>query len=354
VGGIQVHGLAFCQHLARIGADFRVLTWRPESKSDEAECREFDSTAELPILRTLPRGDLEATLAECASHRADVVYTSQMTLARAFQAPVVARTAANDFLRPWIADQEHARDGALRCRSVICNSQWTAARLGEFAPGAAASVVLGGVDVDRFQPFPMEQARRALGWDPDQPVLMLAGRHVLKKGIDVAIAALALLRDLRIRMVLVGTGPETPNLERLSAEMGVADRVDFLGMLPHELMPLYLNAVDLVLFPSRDADDPGRGGIDYESMGRLPCEAAACGKPVVAADVGGVGEVVLDGDTGLLVPPNAPDRLAGSIERILGDHAFRARLGDRARQRAVAELSFDRVNRETERILGLV
>ena len=334
---------------------FEVLTWRPESRSDEVECGEFDAEAGLPIRRMLPRGDLSATLEACAAYRApfriDVVYTSQMTLATAFDTPVVARTAANDFLRPWIGDAAHAREGALRCRHVVCNSRWTAARLAEFAPGTVTSVLLGGVDTERFQPFPMGDARRVLGWNGADRLLFLAGRHVLKKGIDTAIRAVALLRDPLLRLVLAGTGPETPAMQRLAIELGVCDRVDFIGMIPHDLMPLYLNAASLVLFPSRDAFDPGRGAVDYESMGRLPCEAAACGKVVVAANTGGVAEVVLDGATGLLVAPNDVESLATAVRRLVTEPELCARLGVNARDRAVREFSFDRINRETMRIL---
>ncbi|MBM3736966.1 MAG: glycosyltransferase family 4 protein [Acidobacteria bacterium] len=343
-GGIQVHGAEFCRFLARGQHRFAVLTWEPESRRDATECREFDRAAGYGIRRLLPRNSHAEALACCRDTAREVgataVYTSLMTLASAFGVPVTARTAGNDFLRPWCGGADEARAGAIHCRTVICNTQWTADRLAAFAPGSRRMVLTGGVDTKLFAPMD----RRV---DPDRVLLFIAARHVLKKGIDLAIRALAEIGDPRVELALAGTGPETLALERLARDLGVADRVDFLGMIPHELMPLYLNAADLVLFPSREAFDPGRGGVDYESMGRLPCEAAACGKAVIAADTGGVREVVVDGETGILVPPDDVAALVAAVRGLMEDPERRGRLESAARERAELLFSFDRVNRTT-------
>ncbi len=363
-GGIQVHGAEFCRHLAGSGIPFRVLTWAPTAETERRECAAFDAQADFRIDRVLPRGDFPAALAECARAEACLapvaVYSSQIALAPAFRSPVVCRTAGNDFLRPWVGPAEvspegleinraHCRQAASRCAAIVCNSRWTAARLEEFAPGTVAHVLSGGVDTERFFPVPKAEARRVLGWNAEVPVVMAAARHVLKKGLDLAILASRDWPDARL--VLLGTGPETAALMRMARESGVEHRTDFPGMIPHHAMPLYLNAADIVVFPSREAFDPGRHAVDYETMGRLPCEAMACGTYVVAADTGGVGEIVEDGVTGTLVPPGGVEALAGAVRAVLLNGRLRRERTEAARQRAVSQFSFDRINSATLRIL---
>lgn len=166
---------------------------------------------------------------------------------------------------------------------------------------------------------------------------------MLKKGIDVAVRAMALL-DADARLVIAGRGPETPTLVRLARELGLGDRVSFAGPIAHDALPWLLAMADLVLVPSRSVYDPRRFAVDHETMGRIVCEAAACGTPVVASRCGGIPEVVRDGHTGLLVEPGSPDDLAGAVRSILDDTVRRDAMGLASRRWAAEALSFDRVN----------
>jgi hypothetical protein len=207
---------------------------------------------------------------------------------------------------------------------VLCNSEWTRARIREFAgdaPCPELAVVLGGVDTQRFRPLDRAAVRREIGWPEGDEVAFLAARHTIKKGIDTAIEAVKLLEKRRpaLRLLIAGYGTETDNLRALTEELGLEDRVRFVGGLPHSLMHRYLAAADVALAPSRDVYDPRRFAIDYETMGRMICEAAACGVPTVASDCGGIPEVVLDGETGLLSRPNDAESVAAALDCLLSD-----------------------------------
>jgi glycosyltransferase involved in cell wall biosynthesis len=117
----------------------------------------------------------------------------------------------------------------------------------------------------------------------------------------------------------------------LAVELGVADRVEFRGPVPHDRVPALLRSADAV------ACVPW-----YEPFGIVALEAMACGVPVVATAVGGLMETVVDGVSGLLVPPMAPEALAASLRALLDDDALRSRLSAGGRARVVARFTWRR------------
>ena len=190
-------------------------------------------------------------------------------------------------------------------------------------------VVPPGIDLDFFQPTPRRFARTALGRD-GREVLFSAGRMDPIKGFDTLIRSVPLLRRRDVRLLIGGGGndePERRRLERLAADLGVADRVAFLGAVPQEKLPLYYAAASLVVVPSH-----------YESFGLVAAEALACGTPVVASQVGGLPTIVRDGVNGLLVSWRRPESFAAAVDQALGDPALLAHL------RANARLSVERLS----------
>lgn len=202
--------------------------------------------------------------------------------------------------------------------------------------GLAPRVVYNGIDTERFVPRPRtDPATRAwrerLGADDERPVLLQASRMVRWKGAEYALAALALLRaEPAPILALAGDGPYRATLERLAAEQGVADRVRFLGDVPHEAMPDLFPAIDILLGTS----------FVNETFGITLCEALACERAVIATDFGGFREVVQHDQTGLLVPPQDPAALAAAIDGLLADPARRAALGTAGRRDVAARFSW--------------
>lgn len=193
--------------------------------------------------------------------------------------------------------------------------------------GTRAAIVPCGVDDDLFQPLDRAAARRGLGLPADEPLLVFAGRIEPLKGLDVAIAALAALDAPRPLLLIVGgdkqAAGEVRRLQALAAREGVAERVRFVGSVPQIDLPAYYSAADICIAPSY-----------YESFGMAALEAQACGTPVVASRVGGLPDVVRDGETGYLVPWRCPQPFAERLDLLLHNPALRARMGVSAREQA--------------------
>jgi D-inositol-3-phosphate glycosyltransferase len=197
---------------------------------------------------------------------------------------------------------------------------------------ARLTVVPCGVDLDLFRP-----GGPALPRTPGRARLVSVGRLVERKGIEDAILALRRLPDAEL---LVAGGPERarlwadPEARRLRAAAraaGVADRVELLGRVARPEMPALLRSADAVLCVPW-----------YEPFGIVPLEAMACGVPVVVAAVGGLLDTVVDGTTGVHVPPRSPELLARAVRRLLDRPDRRRRLGEAGARRARG-YSWDRV-----------
>jgi glycosyltransferase involved in cell wall biosynthesis len=121
---------------------------------------------------------------------------------------------------------------------------------------------------------------------------------------------------LAIDVLLAGDGPSRGDLERLASELRLEGAVRFLGEIPHDEVPAILATIDIFAMPST-----------WEGFGVSALEASAMELPVVASDIHGIPDVVLDGETGLLVPPADPAALADAIERLARDSSLRRTMG---------------------------
>ena len=164
------------------------------------------------------------------------------------------------------------------------------------------------------------------------PTLLCLGRVVDDKGFDLAIRALAEIRRRvpAARLVVAGDGPARTALAHEAATLGLADAVEFTGWVRPDEVPSLLNRATVVLVPSRW----------QEAFGLVALQAAQMARPVVATDVGGLPEVVLDGSTGLIVPPESPAAIAEAVSALLEDPARARALGLAARARAERTFGF--------------
>jgi glycosyltransferase involved in cell wall biosynthesis len=158
-------------------------------------------------------------------------------------------------------------------------------------------------------------------------VLLAVSRLTRQKGVDVAVRALASLPQDVVLVVLSSTQEEREPLEALARELGVERRLFLLGRLPD--VAAWLRRADVLVHPAR-----------WEGFGLAVLEAMLAGLPVVASDVSSLPELVIDGETGLLVPPDDPPALARALARALED---RDRLGAAGRERALHEFSVARM-----------
>ena len=188
------------------------------------------------------------------------------------------------------------------------------------------SVIAPGVDLSRFRPMSQRYSRDYLGYGPEKNILFV-GRLEPLKGVDNLFRAVASLENLKsITLSVVGgdgNSQEKRRLQALAKKMRLNQTVHFLGPIPQEELPIYYNAADVCVLPSY-----------YESFGFAALEASACGKPVIASEVGGLRTIVNHGRTGFLVPPKRMDLIAERLCELLDDDLLRAQMGAAGRIRA--------------------
>jgi phosphoheptose isomerase len=205
------------------------------------------------------------------------------------------------------------------------------------APGSRVTVIPCGVDLDLFRPdgpgAPRPRGLRRL---------LCVGRLVERKGIGNAISALA---DVpRTELVVaggpqpgaLGDDPETRRLVALAESAGVSDRVRFAGGVAREEVPPLMRSADAVVSVPW-----------YEPFGIVPLEAMACGVPMVASAVGGMIDSVVDGVTGVHVPPRDPERLADALRGLLDDPGRREEYGQAGLERAHRLYDWNRISTAT-------
>lgn len=181
-------------------------------------------------------------------------------------------------------------------------------------------------------PMPVDVAHFAAGRTAarrDPPRLLYAGNLLASKGVDDLVDAYALLRarGVRCRLKLLGEGPHAPALRARAEAHGLAGEIDWSAFVPQTAMPAEYGASTVTVLPTR-----GR----HEGLGLTLVEALLAGSAVVGTRVGGIPEVVEDGETGLLVPPAAPAALADALARLLDDAALRERLTGEGQARTAA------------------
>jgi glycosyltransferase involved in cell wall biosynthesis len=192
-----------------------------------------------------------------------------------------------------------------------------------------------GVDPQVFQPMPAARAdvRAILGLAPDQPVLGYLGRLTPEKGVCDIVAALPALPPAT-RLLIIGGGDRGP-IEQQAHALGVAGRVIFTGAIDRLDAPRYLNAMDLLVIPSRTTPRW------KEQFGRVIVEAALCGVPVLGSDSGAIPEVV--GVGGLIFREGNVRALAAAARLVLEQPGLGAELGRRGRARALEEFTWEKV-----------
>lgn len=199
-------------------------------------------------------------------------------------------------------------------------------------------VIYPGTDPERFSP-PTEP--------PPPPFTLLSvGRLVPRKGLDVAIRAVAELRRRHphIRYLIGGRGPERPRLQSLARDLGVSDIVHFLEGVPAPDLPDLYRQAHVFVLPLREEQQAD----SIEGFGMVFLEAAATAVPSVAGRTGGAVEAVRDGETGLLVPPADTAATVAAVERLLQDVELRLQLGRNGRRWVEEEMNWERVAREFE------
>ncbi len=208
-------------------------------------------------------------------------------------------------------------------------------------------VIPPGVDTSHFYPIPADEAKQFLGLKPGNRMVLFVGRIEPLKGVDTLIRAMACLK-LKDRarpehLAIIGGDPdvdpqkmtaEMARLQKLSDDLCMSKMVVFLGKRGQDTLPYYYSAAEVLVMPSH-----------YESFGMVALEAMACGTPVIASDIGGLGFLVQDGETGFTIPDGEPDTMCEKLSLLLSDRELRTRMGQRAAEVAQT-YSWDKIARQ--------
>ena len=207
-------------------------------------------------------------------------------------------------------------------------------------------VIPNGINIEEFDiPYPKEECREKSGLPLNENVILFVGVIHSHKGPDVLIKAMPkIIKEVsNTKSIFVGKEGEKGNLEgleKLSKKLGVKKNIKFAGFVEGGLKPLYYKAADVFCLPSTTS---------HESFGIVNLEAMACGVPIVASKIGGVPDIVKEGENGLLVPPRDPEALAEAIIYLLKSEGVREKMGKDAREK-IKDYSWERIAEETEKV----
>jgi glycosyltransferase involved in cell wall biosynthesis len=184
---------------------------------------------------------------------------------------------------------------------------------------------ISGVDIEKFKPGIQSDWKTKLA-PSGEKIILFYGALEKRKGVDILINAFKEISSkIKSILVVVGTGDQKQNLLKLSENLNLNNKIIFIDWMKNDSLPALLNVADIFVYPS--VPD---GGWE-EQFGYAMAEASASGVPVVASKSGSIDEVVVDGETGYLVPPNDHIELAGKIIQCLESETLRKQMGERGR-----------------------
>lgn len=338
IGGAEVFVSRLMASMRGRGVEFLVVTSHHDRELPENDVHDGVPIRRLPFRAAIAGRDVKsfvATMKEVAEIKRtfapDVIHLNaigpsalfHLRTAEASPAPVVV-TVQQEVLSSQaegagtlMAQVVGAADWVVGCSQAVLD------QLRSAHPEIAgrSSRIYNGVDRPGLDPAPM----------PAVPHVLCVGRLVPAKGFDIALRAFALLakRIPRARFTIAGDGAERETLEAMAKDLGIDGRVAFAGWVDPEDVPRLLNEASVVVMPSR------REGLPIVAV-----QAALMARPLVATAAGGLPEIVLDGESGLVVPGEDDRAVAASIERLLGDPAEAARMGARGREHALTVLDW--------------
>lgn len=344
-GGMNVYVREFASALAEAGVECRVYVrrWRRDLPAEVAVEPGF-TVVHVPAGPVdVPKEALEPLVGQFAdwvardlrTFRPDVIHANYWLsgvagkqLKQELGLPLVTTFHTLARVKAVLGDPEpehraRAEAEVMACADlVLANCTAEAEQLVHYygAEADRIEIVPPGVDHAFFSPGSQAGARWALQTDTS-PVLLFVGRIQPLKGVDVAVEALARLERSDSRLWIVGGasgtggGGAVDRVRNLITRHDLAHRVRFIPPQPHHILATYYRAADVCVVPSRS-----------ESFGLVALEAAACGVPTVAADVGGLSTLVEHGLTGYLIDSRDPDEYAAYIDAILADPVLARRL----------------------------
>lgn len=341
IGGAEIMGAALIRALRPRGVEFAVVTshaWQP--LPDRASFHGVP-IYRFPFRRALERGDLDLlfrlrrTVQELERDLApDLIHVNCVAASVLFHLDARSGRAPGLFtVQQQILSHQRDAHATLLGRALRAADWVTAVSAGALAGVRSlvpeitlrSSLIYNGVDRPADEPAPL---------GVDSPCVLCLGRLVPAKGFDLALEAFASVCDRfpSVRMKIAGDGSERDRLEEQTRRLGLRTRLDFLGWIAPKDVAGVINQASVVLMPSR-----------IEGLPVVGVQAALIGRPIIATRVGGLPEVVVHRETGLIVEPEDARGLADALAFVLDNPMVAATWGQAARRRALAVFDWPRI-----------
>ena len=203
------------------------------------------------------------------------------------------------------------------------------------------NVISNGINIRDFDiKYSKDECRDKIGLSANEEVMLFVGNLESRKGLDILIKAMhKIVKNTQdTKLVLIGIGSMKNGLKSLAEKLGIIEHIKFAGFVDESEKVSYYKSADIFVLPSL-----------YEVFGIVNLEAMACGVPIVASNVGGIPDVVKDGENGLLVPPSNSEALADAIIYLLENEDVREKMGNNGREK-IKDYSWGRIANETEKV----
>jgi phosphatidyl-myo-inositol dimannoside synthase len=366
-GGIGTHAFCLASNLMKLGWKVSVVT--SQDYANEDEIRSFNASQPFPIVRfnSIPFAPFEAlyrwrVLARWArAWEPDVLMATGdravllvSAFARSRKLPCLAVGHGTEFNLPRSWERALVRRAFTQAAAIACVSRYTRAQMiGAGVRPKHEAVIQNGADANLFTMLPasaVNRVRKSLGIG-DGHVLLTVGSVTERKGQDIVIRALPhiLKRVGNVHYLVAGMPVRAAEFMQLAQDLKVADHVHFLGRVTSEKLVQLLNCCDVFVMTSKRTVDG-----DFEGYGIAVIEAALCGKPAVVSNCSGLAEAISEGITGLGVPEGDEVATANAILTLLEDDQRTRKMGETARQNALAQSTWEHKAREYDLLLQQV
>lgn len=326
VAGTEIATYNIAKHLAKRGHEVHVITSLDEGLPKESiEQSFYVHRIKIPQMRFL--GIIVfwlKALPLLKRLKPDMVHGQSTTMGivgflakKLLKKPYTVYARGSEVYLPWLFKTPISKLVLRRADVVIALTEDMKTEMQKIYSRDVA-VIPNGIDLESYEDLPTKEAsRQRLALNNNDKIILFVGTLRPVKGLKYLIQAMNIIRqkDTKARLMLIGYGEERQSLEGLVKELDLGDRVTFVGKVPNEKVPEYMSASDVFVLPSVS-----------EGFPVVILEAMASGLPIVATKVGGLPEIVKDGESGFLVEPSNPEQLADRVLTLLKNEDSRQRM----------------------------
>jgi glycosyltransferase involved in cell wall biosynthesis len=333
IGGTEVATDIIARHLTRRGHDVHVLTFLDSGLPKESAERGFHvhplTSPKIHLLGTALH--LVKMLVVLKKINPSVIHAQNIHsglfgfwVKKCLGSPYIVHGQGSDVYLPWRFKRPISRLVLTSADAVIALTEHMKREM-QKTSNRSIHVIPTGVDPSRFEGVSKDHARDKLHLGQEAKVIIYVGRLCPIKGLEYLIKAMRLIKDEEndARLVLVGEGEERGHLEGLVSQLGLKECTTFTGKVPNEAVPEHMAAGNVFVLPSLS-----------EGFPLVVLEAMAAGLPIVATNVGGIPEFIVNAENGFLVEPKDPEQIAEKVCLLLGDDELRRRISENNKEKA--------------------